>query len=307
VIEGIPVLLRADVAPTHGRALHTLKMAEFARQGHTIDPSMALDLPEPMKTQARRDIERGIDPVDAIIRRMLPLTNGLSYRALSPSEEIPIPRLPELGAGERLLDIGCSWGRWTIAAARAGFRPTGLDPLIGPLIAAKRLAARLGVEADYICGDARCLPFATSTFDRVHSYSTLQHFSDENCVQSAREIGRVLKPGGRSTVQMANRAGLRSAWHRMRRGFRAPQRFEVRYRSLSHLIAMFSEAVGPTDISIDCFFGLGLQASDIAFMRPAGRMAMHLSEGLKRAAHALPGLRTIADSVYCSSTKLPDA
>ena len=41
-------------------------------------------------------------------------------------------------AGSRLLDLGSSWGRWSIAAARKGYSVVGLDPSLGAVLAARR-------------------------------------------------------------------------------------------------------------------------------------------------------------------------
>jgi SAM-dependent methyltransferase/uncharacterized protein YbaR (Trm112 family) len=307
IIEGVPVLIRADLPPTHLSSTRTVKMAELARQGLPIDPVFAVNLPKQIKDRMRREIASGCDPAEAVIRRLVPMTSGRGYRDLAPGDAIAIPTFPERGAGQLLLDLGCSWGRWTIAAARAGFHAIGIDPMIGHLIAAKRFAASRGVDADYICGDARCLPFVDGAFDRVFSYSVLQHFSDADCMTALREIGRVLKPSGASTIQMAHRVGVRSFWHQFRRGFRAPARFEVRYRSLPHMARMFADAIGPTSAAIDCFFGLGLQASDFAHMRPLGRAATMASEHLKQLARTVPALRAVADSLFMHSAKLPQS
>jgi 2-polyprenyl-3-methyl-5-hydroxy-6-metoxy-1,4-benzoquinol methylase/uncharacterized protein YbaR (Trm112 family) len=305
IVEGIPVLLRADLPPTHRGAARTVKLAEMARNGLPIELVAAVNLREDLKAQIRREVAAGNDAAEAVIRRLMPLSNGFGYRDLMPGDKIPIPQFPGRGNGESLLDIGCSWGRWTIAAARAGFRAVGLDPMLGPLIAAKRFAANNGVEVDFICGDVRCLPFADGAFDRAFSYSTLQHFSDQDCAAALDEIARVLAPGGSSTVQMANRAGVRSLWHQARRGFRAPVRFEVRYRALPQMLAMFDAAIGPTTAAVDCFFGLGLQASDASHMRPLGRLAATASEQLKRMTKTVPALRFGADSVFLHSAKQP--
>jgi SAM-dependent methyltransferase/uncharacterized protein YbaR (Trm112 family) len=305
IVEGIPVLLRADLPPTHRGAMRTVKFADMARQGLPIDLIDAVNLRENLKEQIRREVAAGGDAAEAVIRRLVPLSNGFGYRDLAPGDAIPIPKFPACGGGESLLDIGSSWGRWTIAAARAGFRAVGVDPMLGQLMAAKRFAANNGVDVDYICGDARCLPFADGAFDRAFSYSTLQHFSDQDCAVALGEIARVLGPDGAGTVQMANRAGVRSLWHQARRGFRAPARFEVRYRSLPQMLSMFSAAIGPTTASIDCFFGLGLQASDARHMRPRARLASAASEQLKRVAKTIPALRSGADSVFLHSAKQP--
>ena len=66
---------------------------------------------------------------------------------------------------------------------------------------------------------------------------------------------------------------------------------------------MFEAAIGPTTVSIDCFFGLGLQASDARHMRPLARLATATSEQLKRIAKTVPAVRSGADSVFLHSAK----
>ena len=91
-------------------------------------------------------------------------TNGLLYRHLVGKltrAPIPILSLPE-GAGRILLDVGCSWGRWSIAGAQQGYLAVGIDPSLGAVLAAKRLAGRFGLQAAFVVGDATALPFAKS-------------------------------------------------------------------------------------------------------------------------------------------------
>ena len=54
---------------------------------------------------------------------------------------------------------------------------------------------------DVLWMDARDLKFDTDTFDVVFTLSSIEHFgSPADIAQSAREIGRVLKPGGHAVV-----------------------------------------------------------------------------------------------------------
>ena len=65
-----------------------------------------------------------------MVAYLVAATNGFMYlHLLGKLSEYPIPdlRLPE-GNGTPLLDVGCNWGRWSIAAARKGYAATGVDP-----------------------------------------------------------------------------------------------------------------------------------------------------------------------------------
>jgi SAM-dependent methyltransferase len=190
-----------------------------------------------------------------------------------------------------------------VAAARLGYRPVGIDPSLGAVFAARRVSKELGLTADFVVGDARFLPFTDSFFDAVFSYSVIQHFGKDDARRSLAEAGRVLKPGGQSLVQMPNRFGLRCLFHQARRGLRSAGGFEVRYWSLPELRRAFTSTIGPTRFSVDCFFGLGLQAADIHLMSRSNRSVIQLSEFLRLLSKRLPILRYLADSIYVESIK----
>ncbi len=243
--------------------------------------------------------------VDARVSELVAGTNGLAYLHLvGRLDDYPIPdmRLPR-AQGALLLDVGCSWGRWSIAAARLGYLPVGIDPAFESVQAAKQVASELGLKALFVVGDARALPFRAEAIDVAYSYSVLQHFSTADVGTALCEMDRVLKPGGKSLVQMATAFGIRCLYHQIRRGFREAVNFEVRYRRIGRLKEMFTRRIGPSRLSVDCFFGLGIQESDIRMMPLWLRVVFRTSGLLRRASRTFPWLMYVADSVYIESTK----
>ena len=222
--------------------------------------------------------------------------------------EYPIPAIPlPAGNGRTLLDVGCSWGRWSIAASAKGYQVVGIDPSLGAVMAAHRVARQLGLANRYVVGDARHLPFRSRSIDTAYSYSVLQHFSRDDAVRSLAEVGRILKPGGVAKIQMPTRFGLRCLYHQTRRAFREGRGFEVRYWSLPELRHLFTRCVGHTRFEVDCYFGIGLQSSDEHLMTPSLRLVMRASEGLKTASRHLRRLGWGADSVFAESVKATGA
>src|ERR1022692_3109729 len=71
----------------------------------------------------------------------------------------PIPLPPAKYKGQEMIDIGCNWGRWSIAAARKGYVPLGIDPMLEAVLAARDVTREMGLPARFVCGDARHLPF----------------------------------------------------------------------------------------------------------------------------------------------------
>jgi SAM-dependent methyltransferase len=170
-------------------------------------------------------------------------------------------------------------------------------------MAARRVAKQMGLQVRHVVADARYLPFRSEVFDVVFSYSVLQHFSKDNVATALDDISVVLKPGATALIQMPNAFGIRSFQHLLRRGFREARNFEVRYWSLSELKRLFRRKVGPTSVTVDCYFGLGLQKSDIELMSPVIRVAITISEFLRKLSLHLPFLKYVADSVYVRATR----
>lgn len=291
VIEGVPVLLDPHLPDTIGIARESA--AAVARPDATGLYASAIGVSPPEQEAIVRAAQT--EPAElAVIRHLIPATNGRAFRVGQANRVPSFPDFPVRGTG-LLLDIGCNWGRWSFAAARAGFTVVGIDPSLGATIAGTRLAKRLGLSnLTFVCGDARSLPFLASSFDVVFSYSVLQHFADEDVATTVKEIRRVLKPGGTTRIQMAHRPGPIGTVHALRHG--KPAGFDVRYRSSSQLRSLFAP-LGPIGLTTSGVVGLGLEPSLVSEMTAAGRVLTRVGQALKH----VPGSRLVADSVWCTS------
>lgn len=278
--DGIPILLLDDVEQTHEAALYALRSAGE---------------PDPY--------ESGTGFVDAYVQEAIGATGGYLYAGLAgrlTDYPVPVLRMPE-GHGGTFLDLGCSWGRWSIAAARRGYRAIGIDPSIAGVRAARRVARQLGVEACFLVADARHLPFRQGSVDAVFSYSVLQHFAKPDVRQTLVQVARVLHPNGRSLIQLPNAFGLRSMYHQLRRRMREPRSFEVRYWTVGELQRTFDECIGPSAVTVDGFFSLNAQPADLHLLSRHARAVVHASEVLRRMSLSVPALRHVADSLYIES------
>lgn len=301
VVDGVPVLLLPDALPAIDIAAASVRAeAQASDPFHLSTLSLSDD-----ERRGITDLARQGAAIDPVVVYLVAATNGLMYRHLiGRLDRYPIPMLPlHEGSGRRLIDVGCSWGRWTFAAAARGYDAVGVDPSLGAVLAARRIAGQLGCDAHFVVGDARHLPFAASSCDAVFSYSVLQHFSIDDAASAVGEMGRVLRPGGLAKVQFPIRFGLRCLYHQARRGFRQPTGFEVRYWTWPQLSRLFGRAIGPSRFEADCYFGIGVQASDEPLMTPALARVLRLSESVKRASRWFPPLRRVADSVFVESLK----
>ena len=304
IVEDVPVLLRRDVPHTISLASASLRHAWADIEGRNADPLFVetLGISDEQKTDLFIALSRHQD-VDPVVSYLVAATNGILYKnVIGQLHDYPIPdiRLAD-GRGKILLDVGCSWGRWSMAASKKGYVPVGLDPSLGAVLAAKRLAKRLGLPFHGVVADVRFLPFRTDSFDVAFSYSVLQHFSKSDARMSFESIRRILRTDGTFLVQMASALGIRSLQHQMRRGFRKPKDFDVRYWSPRELLGTFNEILGPTKLEVDCYFGLGLQPSDLQLMSGMGKLVVFGSEGLRSASKVFRPLLYFADSLYLRS------
>jgi SAM-dependent methyltransferase/uncharacterized protein YbaR (Trm112 family) len=285
VHDGIPVFILGEVRQTHPSATRALDAAE-------VLCDLALDdgsTPPP-------------DELHPFVRDVLADTCGNLYAPIADSiDHYPIPDLPlQVGPpGGGFLEIGCSWGRWSIAAAQRGLAVTAIDSNFRALVVARRVFRQFGLKARFVCADARHLPFADASFDCVFSYSVLMYFDKEAARAAIAEIGRVA--AGQSLIQMANRNGVRNTYHRLLRSGSPDDPLRVRYWTPRELVAAFGEAVGPSSLEIDGVIGRGVRASELGALLPRHRRAVGFFEWLKRFKALLP----IADSLYVRSQAHP--
>ena len=101
-----------------------------------------------------------------------------------------------VGAGDRVLDLGCGTGELTGALAQAGIRAAGCDISRQMLRRAARDPGRRAGSVQWVQLEPgwRRLPFASAAFDAVVAASVLEYVAEPVAV--LRECARVLRPGG---------------------------------------------------------------------------------------------------------------
>jgi SAM-dependent methyltransferase len=130
------------------------------------------------------------------------------YRPLLPAdaaqeEAAAIIEAMGLQRGDRVLDLGCGWGRHTVPLAASGLRVTGLDR--AELLLREGQAVR-GAGTSWVCADVRELPFSGTFHGAVSLFSSLGYFLDDReDLRALCAVREALIPGGIFLMEMTHR------------------------------------------------------------------------------------------------------
>lgn len=119
------------------------------------------------------------------------------------------------GNVQHLLDIGCGYGSFVLAARNRGIDAIGIDmaPFEIEFARARLRSERPLDNPDYVYieGSGLDLPFQSKKFDVVTLWNILEHIPDER--QLILEVSRVLRNGGRVYIVCPNYAAFRTEAH----------------------------------------------------------------------------------------------
>lgn len=160
-------------------------------------------------------------------------------------------------AGETLLDVGASRSPLTIWLAQQGAHVTALDqdPLVMDL---PTMATRAGLTAAARSitprlEDARALPFADGSFTRSCSVSVLEHIPGDGDTAVAREMARVLAPGGLMALTLPFGQEYRPP---------GPDPAQERFQRIYDSTALAERILAPTGMNVvkRAYFGVRMHA-----------------------------------------------
>jgi SAM-dependent methyltransferase len=153
----------------------------------------------------------------------------------SPVVNFDIVRYRKSQSGPRILDLGCGGGERAIALATRSFNQvTGLDSTQTLVDLAVQRAVKRRVDVAFVCGNPCATPFKTGSFDEVMILGGLFGHAEtaRSDVELLREVGRVLKRGGRLHMSFSDGDWIR-ANHRADSVRGVPTGFIYRHQTLS--------------------------------------------------------------------------
>jgi len=142
-------------------------------------------------------------------------THVENHLGMKVAEELVDVVLAEAAVGVRILDVGCGFGSFVLAARDRGLAAIGLDVASFEMEVARSRLATLRPEDDpesiFVEGDGLSLPFPDEAFEVVTLWNVIEHVPDSNKLLG--EATRVLKPGGVLFAIAPNYAAFRTEAH----------------------------------------------------------------------------------------------
>jgi ubiquinone/menaquinone biosynthesis C-methylase UbiE len=108
-----------------------------------------------------------------------------------------------VGERERVLDVGCGYGRIAIPLAGLGYRVTGLDRSETLLRSGSLEARARGVRVQFVAGNMTRLPFRDESFDSVICLwsAFYEVLTPARQVQALAGMWRALRKGGFALIE----------------------------------------------------------------------------------------------------------
>jgi len=116
-----------------------------------------------------------------------------------------LPRLVDFNGykGKKILEIGCGVGIDLVRFAAGGAIVTGVDLSETAIELARKNFELRNLQGNLLVMNGEDLQFPDASFDVVYVHGVLQYTADP--YQMAREMHRVLKPGGEAIAMVYNR------------------------------------------------------------------------------------------------------
>jgi len=114
------------------------------------------------------------------------------------------------GLAGRVLDLGCGFGRHTLAMLEQGLDVYGVDLSRDLLLHAAHIDQEGRLAARLLRGEFRHLPFRAASFDAVVMlFSSFGYFDETGNGRVLDEIARVLRPGATALFDLMNPTRIR--------------------------------------------------------------------------------------------------
>ena len=172
-------------------------------------------------------METEMNPWEDIFKK-----NGRVFE--TPHTDMPrIAKLMKERGAKKVLDLGNGTGRHTVYMAKNGFEVYGFDQSPEAIQATQKWLQAEGLSAQFTQGDMnKKLPYKDGFFDAVITVKVINHGNIASIKKIAKEISRVLKPGGVLFVVVITVKNMAKNWKEVEPGTFIP--LDGREKGLIH-------------------------------------------------------------------------
>ena len=155
------------------------------------------------------------------------------------------PELLDIGADDRVIDLGCGTGRHVLELSKIPSNIIGADISRNDIRAGRylleimRRRKEVHARVHWLQTAGERLPFKDGAFDRVICTETLEHVDDELVL--ARELARVLKPGGILAISVPDEFSEKIFW-KLSKNYRTHAGGHVRIFRRPQVVALMRDA-----------------------------------------------------------------
>lgn len=103
----------------------------------------------------------------------------------------------KINKGDKVLDVGCNYGEWSLRLARLGAEVIGIDIISEAIKMAKKNAQTQSLNASFQEMSLDQINFKNNSFDKIISITVMQHILDDQSYKSSiKKMFNQLKKNG---------------------------------------------------------------------------------------------------------------